>query len=73
MLEKLKFEHQNEFVFVVPEEVFKLEEAKEKPEKKLHKANFRNYAKYHEQKMDLNKLKAKLDAKNMGFYYSRMY
>ena len=72
-MEKLKFEHQSEFVFLVPKEVLKSEEVKEKPKLKQHKANFKNYAKYHQQKLDVNKLKAKLDAKNMGFNYSRMY
>lgn len=72
-MEKVKFEHQSEFVFLVPKEVFKSEKKEEKSKQKQQKANPRNYAKYHEQQLDLKKLKAKLDANSMGNYNLRMY
>ena len=72
-MEKLKLEQENNIVIIVPKDDIKVDEAEEKPKEEQIEAEYSNYAKSQEELISIDKLKAKLDAKNMSFFYSRMF
>ncbi|MFX1317388.1 MAG: hypothetical protein ACFE9T_16115 [Promethearchaeota archaeon] len=71
-MQNLKLEQGKNIFILIPEEAVKLDE-EEKPKMEQIKAESKNYAKYHEEKINIDKLKAKLDAKIMSSFYLRMY
>lgn len=73
MMEKLRLEQENNIVVIVLKDDIKVDEAEEKSKQVQIKAEYNNYAKYHEELINIDKHKVKLDVKNMSFFYSRMY
>ncbi len=73
MMEKLRLEQENNIVIIVPKDDIKVDEAEEKPKEEQIEAEYSNYAKYQEELISIDKIKAKLDAKNMSFFYSRIF
>lgn len=62
MVQVLELEKQEQIVIIIPEKEIKVDEALIKKQKKSRLSKSSKTAKYHEELIYINKLKAKLDA-----------
>ncbi|MFX0106454.1 MAG: hypothetical protein ACFE75_13340 [Candidatus Hodarchaeota archaeon] len=62
MVQVLDLEKQEEIIIIIPEEELRMEEVPLKKQKLLRLSKYSKPAKYHEELIYINKLKAKLDA-----------
>ncbi|MFX1554671.1 MAG: hypothetical protein ACFFBV_12150 [Promethearchaeota archaeon] len=69
----MRLEEATNIVIIVPIDDSKVDEVEEKTIKEQIETQYNNYAKSQEELISINKVKAKFDAKNMGFFYSRVY